>query len=73
MTTLYLAKGNNIDSDGYASLNGYTMHREQEYNGEWVLRDPNGDYVDKDLFRSLLAWTHGFTLTEKDGAWAQRS
>lgn len=54
----------------YASLNGYTMRREHGAPGwvgrgrigPWVLRDPNGDYVDHDDFRTRLCLTHGFYL-----------
>lgn len=68
MNQLYMTH----DEDGYelgeyASFNGYTMAREQHLKGmPWVLRDPSGEWVDSDGFRSKLAHRNGFGLDGDD-------
>lgn len=61
----------NVEVFGYTSDEGYTMKREcaapQEFNGifscvPWVLRAPNGDYVDSNYSRADLAEANGFRI-----------
>lgn len=67
MSILYETTGNEHDSTGYVSLNGYTMHREQRgFEEPWVLRDPNGEFVGKGAMRNIVARKHGFQLDTRD-------
>lgn len=67
MTKLYLTTGNELDYEGYTSLNGYTMLRESiGYGIPWVLRDPNGEFVDSDNYRLFLADRYDFELEQNE-------
>jgi hypothetical protein len=53
----------------YTSAEGYRMERENgltpngnEINGRWVLRDPQGEWIDCDQFRNDLAEWYGLVL-----------
>lgn len=56
----------------FVAANGYSMARELIYRekgtacGPWVLRDPGGDYVDRDYYRSRLMERNGFEFDTND-------
>lgn len=56
--------------DIYTSEDGHVMKREEgltpngnPINGRWVLRSPDGSWVDVDTYRIDLANCHGFEIT----------
>jgi len=56
--------------DGYKSTDGWVMNREYGMlsngillNGNWVLRNPDGVFVDFDKYRSDLMERHGFDIS----------
>lgn len=55
--------------DGYVSDDGYTMRREQgigpngnSISGKWVLRNPDGKWINCDMYRDDLASSYGFKI-----------
>ena len=57
------------DEDVYVSEDGFRMAREQgltpngnPIGGRWVLRGPQGEWIDVDQYRHDLAPRHGFDL-----------
>lgn len=56
---------------GYLSEDGHTMRREHgltpnnnELGGQWVLRDPSGQWIDFDKYRYDLADRNGFYIDD---------
>jgi hypothetical protein len=56
-----------VSDDAYEDDGGFTMRREQgktpngnEIGGRWVLRDPQGSWVDVDQYRFDLMERNGF-------------
>lgn len=58
------------NSEIYESRSGYSMRREYMPNasgekviwGDWVLRAPDGGYIDRDIYRHDLAERHDIDL-----------
>jgi hypothetical protein len=59
---------NEVGLDSYATASGFTMAREQNtltpngnpVSGRWVLRSPDGSYIDCDQYQHDLIERHGF-------------
>lgn len=61
-----------VDHNTYVNDEGWTLEREEgaspagnQFGRRWVLRDPDGEYVDHDQYRNDLAEEHDLILRNK--------
>lgn len=61
-----------VGEDRYESADGWVMQREEgktpngnEYNGAWVLRDQDGNYVGHDKYRYDMEARHHLNLRSR--------
>lgn len=58
----------------FVSTNGYSLKREARFRvadatvGPWVLRNPNGEYVDRDYYRNSVTRRNGFRIMTSEGS-----
>jgi hypothetical protein len=64
MNTLFGINGM-TESHGYSNA-VLVMNREAEYLDDWVLRDKEGNYIDHDMARGLLAMRNGLKLVKME-------
>lgn len=69
MTTVKWLERDTSVLDGYKSADGWKMKREygkspngNDFNGHWVLRNPAGEFVDFDKYRSDLMERHDLDI-----------